>query len=264
MNNEQILLDNNRCEFGYELSMMLPYAYYLWNKKANVKVKTYLEMAPFYPFLKSSQMTFYSSNSPRRYGYPNNIKIADFHSQQHHTCWLFPDYSEYYVPLKLNTDRPLLCIFNKYTSEWGHAPINFLNINSLESLFALFQYKYQVIYIHPNPSQITEDHQKSYPFQEVKKLIDTYNVLTPYDFMINSDLTYNECQIRLMLSCKNRLSVQGGNAMIASLSAGKNYIFCKKGKELDYNFCWYRDFGAKEIKVFNDYDSLVQECWSNF
>ena len=57
----------------------------------------------------------------------------------------------------MSLDKPLLVISNKFQTEWGQNPVNYINLSSLSKIFELCKDKFQIVYNRPSSTDITND-----------------------------------------------------------------------------------------------------------
>ena len=73
------------------------------------------------------------------------------------TNWKMPPFPSFFGEKDVRYDlrglvpgppnKPIAVVFNKYTKEWGHEPVNFLDIASLRGLLNVLSPIYQVVYV---------------------------------------------------------------------------------------------------------------------
>jgi hypothetical protein len=247
------LLKLNRNEFGYELVMMTPHAYYLHRHAEGVQVSTINDMRPFYFFLDDEDFISneYIDRKTTQYGAisgAGNCNTADCDKP---TEWECPDYKSKFesVELKTNFEKPLLMISNKYTSEWDRPPTNFLSLQSLEMLFNGLSTEYDIIYNRPLTKNITEDNQDTFDLGDYE-LVRKYNNVHDINKLLEvEDYSFNELLLILLAKSENKISVQGGTSIVSSLTGGLNFIYAERGNEVNSNSYnrWYRNFSDAEI-----------------
>ena len=90
------IIDCNGCEFGYELVMVIPYAYY--NKQNNIPVKviTSKKMEPYYYFLNNDEVEYrYTERSGL---WPKGTIMKQLHVPElPDVGWTPPPYSDIYT-----------------------------------------------------------------------------------------------------------------------------------------------------------------------
>jgi hypothetical protein len=251
-------------EFGYELALVIPYAYYLWSKGLLESSTSCAFTKELYYFSKSHKdkynaRIFSSPDTPNR-----NLHVKELNYDQ----WKPPPYKDIYKNNLYVFDKPLLIVHNKYNTEWGKSPINFLSIETLERIFSKYNNTYQIIYIRPKSSHITEDNSKIYNLNE-GPLLQQYNVIDANKLYEDTKKlkkinNFNHFQLLIHSNCNKFISVQGGNCILASFFGGTNIIYAKMGGELQC--CsyegWYKRFSNCNVKHADNVDDFFKliEC----
>jgi hypothetical protein len=256
-----------QCEFGYELQLVIPYAYYLHT--INDLEKTI-----------SSKMTrelYYFSNDHSEL-YKNRIfENPDVPNRSPHipeldySQYLPPPYKSVFTNSLYSFDKPLLIIHNKYTYEWNNPPINFIDIATLDKIFEYCNNKYKIVYINPSASIIVTDH------SHVLQLEGETAVLNKYAITLGSELysqtkdiykinNFNHFQLLLHSNCERFISVQGGNSVLASYFGGTNIIYAKRGAELECNSynTHYKKYSGCNIFHASTYDTFLNHIYLRY
>jgi len=137
-----------------------------------------------------------------------------------------------HIQINMSCDKDLLIIHNKYTTEWGKPPINFISLDVMKELHEMLSEFYTVVIIHPeaNAKNYSCDHQK------MEEMFDYSGMYTIQDIMnANPSLDYNTVQFALHDMCTKYISVQGGSSRIASLFGGTNVILHVQGSEHEHD-----------------------------
>ena len=258
-------IDSHGVEFGYELQLMLPYCYDLHMRGYNVTVLTSPGMEPFYFFLPPNNIVI--KHMKRRW---TKSGSADTPNTQPHVHslntkeWQMPDFKARYgcFDLKTNFNKPLLLISNKYQEEWGHSPCNYIDLDTLLYIFTVLSEKFCIIYNRPCSGNITEDNSTMYNLNDaqlVDQFSDVYDINQIHE---DEDMTFNQLQLVLLSKCRHKISVQGGNAVLCSLTGGTNAIYAVKGHELKCNSYqnWYSMFSDCQITHIKDYASIIRHA----
>jgi hypothetical protein len=237
-------------EFGFELSIHIPFVNYLYENNALNSCHVMISMVDWYTFLPSnvivicedktrSQILTRLSQYPAvvcSYKFAKRILSPEMSAHQKlYDTELYkpPVLKGRYSHLVLDfTERPLLIIHNKYSIEWDKQPINFINVSCLKQLVQTFHEKYCIVYIHPtnNTDGYVKDNQSLLEFNVPEDLWG--HGFTIQKLMKQYDLSYNTLQLALHDKCTNFISVQGGSSRIASYFQGTNIILHKQGSEL--------------------------------
>jgi hypothetical protein len=255
------ILDTRACEFGYELIMVLPHAYYLYKNNIDFKVITCVGMEPFYYFLADNQLEI--KYNKRRGAIPTGTPLKNIHfNKLDKTEWIFPPLKEKYISSTLNItfEKELLIISNKFTTEWGHAPINFLSLKILDILFEKLTPHYTLVYNRPLSKNIIQDHSSNMDLGDYDLIKNKYpSVLDINNIHNDKQIDYNKLQLILGANTTKHISVQGGNSILSSLFGGVNIVYAKKGGEVTHNSYknWYGEFSGATVINVDDYSKLM-------
>jgi|TARA_B100000900_G_scaffold358609_1_gene329602 hypothetical protein len=275
-------------EFGYELFAALPLINYAKEQGVDVKVRTSKGGHILYPNLDVTEV------------YPNRIqymqlKINDvpYYRQHNHVAgffgkkinelwpdakdagnrnvwedrWSPPDlnghYKGVYNWMGLNFDKPLLVISNKYQTEWDSDPVNYINLDSLKTIFELCSDKFHIIYNRPDVDDITQDGSPPLDFGD-KELISKYNIQTVQDIANEYNLSYNEAQMAVLSLTEHQISTQGGNSALAAYFGGENIIYGVKGYEVKHKAyeTFFPKLSGQKIYHTESYDDLIKKVKS--
>jgi len=266
--NQKIELPYFHGEFGHELDRAIPYAYFLYKENRLKSIECLKGMKEFYKVFPSN-IVKYKDNRKRCGMISQNWHKyigSDNHSYPISFDWKPPQYTGLYknIPIIYPSDNkinnPKLIIHNKYTSEWGGKPVNFIPPKTIRELNRKFSDKFSIIIIHPklNEKGFTSDHQN----MEEGGNFDYSGMLTIQELLkLNPKLDYNTIQLALHDNCKNFISVQGGSSRIASLFGGNNIVLHIKGSENDNE---YQNILGKlspvNIHVVNNPKKLVEKA----
>lgn len=255
------------CEFGYELQLVIPYAYYLYKHNKLKSTTSSLMTKELYYFSKNHHEKF----TKRQFGVSKIIPNQTPHVKElNYNQYLPPPYKEIYRNNFFVYDKPLLIIHNKYNIEWGSPPINYINKDTLQKIFEMYGKKYTIVYIRPQKKHIVEDHNMTTNLNE-NYLLNIYNIIdgntlytkTKNRFNIHN---FNHFQLLLHANCDHFISVQGGNCVLASYFGGTNIIFAKKGSELSCSSYQghYKKYSNCNVLQTNNYKDLLMLIKMNF
>lgn len=231
---------NCQGEFGYELLLVIPYAYYLHlkgNLKRTVSSKFTKEL---YFFSEDHEEKYSQRKFQRLEKLPNNTlgsTTFDFNSLN------FPDYKTQFKNNLVTSVKPFLIVHNKYSLEWGKAPVNFINIDTLEYIFKTYRDNYHIVYSRLGDSTggIVPDNQHDFTrdnfISKEKELLETYSITKVqdlYEKYKDCASNFNHFQLLLHANCENFISVQGGTSAFVSYFGGKNLIYAVQGSEVEY------------------------------
>lgn len=245
------------CEFGYELQLVIPYAYYLFQNNLLKSTSSVQQTKELYYF--SPDHT--ESNELRQYICPNvpnnNPHKVDFDYSQ----WSPPPYKLQFKNNLFQFKKQLLIVHNKYNIEWEIGMINFLDCATLDKIFEKLSDIYEIVYIRPT-NKIISDHAPMCDLEGEHDLLNKYNITNAndlYELHKSKFNNFNHFQLSLHANCEKFISVQGGNAVLASYFGGTNIIFAKKGGELECGSYerLYPKFSGCKILHTNDYDQLL-------
>ena len=171
-------------EFGIELALALPYAYWLHENNKLEKVVTSKGMKPFYYFcdnveekydnrtIDNNAANMQSLPNPWIYGTqldaklykdewehwesfynaPNGIGILNY------TQWKLPNFTRQYQNDRFVFDKPLVVVANRYNWEHGHEPVGYFNMTCLQEIFNyLTSVGYKVVYKRPRNTEFPLD-----------------------------------------------------------------------------------------------------------
>ena len=176
-------------EFGIELALVLPYAYFLHKEGKLDKVITSKGMKPFYFFCDNVEEKYEFRTVDNKaaglgwdenpiipncwiYGNKNNAELYK-DTWEHwesflkvdrgcgildYNQWELPDYNRQYKNEKFKFDKPFVVIANRYNWEHGTKPVGYFSIKCLYEMFNYLTEKgYKVIYKRPNNTEFPPD-----------------------------------------------------------------------------------------------------------
>ena len=256
-----------QCEFGYELQLVIPYAYYLY--KNNLLKQT---ASTFF----TKELYYFSNNHQEKYSKreciePNNVPNKYPHvTELNYDEYLPPPYKENFKNDYFIFDKPIMIIHNKYNEEWLGPPVNFIDKDTLEKIFSTFHSKYQIIYIRPQSNNIVSDGCEIFDLKE-KELFSVYGILDGNELYKEVKDKYNisnfnHFQLLLHSNCDHFISVQGGNSVLASYFGGTNIIFAREGHELQCNSynSHYKKYSNCNVMHSNNYAEFIELIKSNY
>lgn len=236
-------------EFGFELSIHIPFVNYLYQNNALVSCHVMKSMVDWYTFLPANLLVICEDKTrslilTNLSQYPAVVcsyKIAkrvlspemSVHQNLYDTeLYKPPVLKGRYSHLVSDFTKPLLIIHNKYSIEWDKQPINFISVPFLKQLVEAFNNKYCIIYIHPTnkTNGYVKDNQSLLEFNVPEDMWG--HGFTIQKLMKIHNLSYNTLQLALHDKCTKFISVQGGSSRIASYFQGTNIILHKQGSEL--------------------------------
>ena len=249
-------------EFGYELVIAVPYAYYLHLQNKLTSTTSCLDTKSLYYF-SNNHVEKFDRRQPCL-GTTYDIKGATIHSL--HTAnpdfsrWVFPNYKEFYKNTEFIFEKPLLIISNKKYSNGSTQRHGFFNNEELSFLFDKFHLDYQIIYNRAKSSKIIIDTQIPNDIDTDFELIKKYNIIDINELhdRYKDKYTFNTLQLMLNANCERFISVQGGSSILSSAFGGKNLIYAFGGEEIligSYKN-WYGKFSNCKVDYTSNFNSL--------
>lgn len=238
-------------EFGPELSTVIPYAYYLSCHNRLGSVTTSGDMECFYFFCSAvderyTERSYLRPDRRRELGLPN---IDEHTNRLDLAQWIAPPYRSEYENQIFRWSKPTLVISNKYNIEWGSEPVNFINLIELEHIFDRLIGDYQIVYNRPLPRNVTSDNSDTRSFADHALVSKYSDILTMQDLHDeHPEFTFNELQMRVYANCQHFISVQGGNAVLASYFGGVNVVKVLQGKERRHgDYLYFPEFAGTTV-----------------
>jgi hypothetical protein len=263
-------------EFGIELTLAVPYAYWLHTQGELEKVVTSKSMKPFYYFCDDVEESFTFrtidnaaaglNSLPNNWIHHNSLKVfgKEYNDLEDtsvangvldYSQWTPPPYKEYYKNDEFKFDnRPLVFVSNKFNLEHGEVPYGYFDIQCLYDMFTyLTSVGYSVIYKRATNKEaefaIDQNELNSVKLGYENILADVDGVGTISDRQlpqmmenvylfddIPTNYSYNETQLKIMANCDRFISVCGGNSILSSYFGGTMLSYVHKGAELRPNY----------------------------
>lgn len=226
-------------EFGEEVNNFIPYIYWLHSigEMQNRKILTYKGMEAFYYFLTKEQIS--TKVEPRKYAIAPDFMPhgSGLLSKKGGMEWAPPYRRKFRDAIKF--EKPILVVHNKYTTEWGAKPVNFIELDTLNKIFSQFKDSYQIIFFEAARAKstalgYTQDHQKFIPYNDYEVAKDHKDVIIFGDYVAaRKKANYNDLKLKIFSNSYYFITTQGGNAHMASLFPGSLVIVLHKaGKEI--------------------------------
>ena len=220
-------------EYGYELALVIPHAYWLHCRGRLAETRS----------VGGTGELYYFSPRHRELARRRRFEKAPGPNRDYRRlcleAWQPPPYREIFQGLSGLPDlEELVVVHNKYGSEWGGPPVNFLDCCTLRALLqGLLARGRRVVYIRPCADErgyVADDNQALAGLQDHAMLRQDFpGVLLFQDLLAASPhMDYNSLQMRLHADCRRFVSVQGGNSVLASYFGGTNVVLAVKGPEL--------------------------------
>lgn len=262
----------NNAEFGIELALAVPYAYWLHLNGQLESVITSKGMKPFYYFCNEVNEDFLTRTIDNEAAGLNDLPNNWIHGDTKagtvltrpgvldYTQWKCPPYKVQYQNDRFKFSKPTVFLTNIYNHpdpsdkrHYHHIPIK-----GLYEIFSLLdEMGYDVIYkreTHDNKS-ITYDQNElsatSFNLStDIGAEVEGIGYITDFELTkyfknvhllkdiasTNTDLSYNELQLMLLANCDKYISVCGGSSILSSCFGGTVIIYVTQGKELRENY----------------------------
>lgn len=254
------------CEFGYELQLVIPYAYYLYKHNLLNTTTSCRNTKELYYFSNNHTETYES----RRFNEPDVPNKTPHAKELNYEKYTPPPYKNIYKNDYFVYKKPLLIIHNKYNEEWGEPPINYIDEQTLSEIFSRYRDKYTIIYLRPRPTHIVTDDSPIYDLNESQTL-SFYNIIDGIELYERTKAQYNirnfnHFQLLIHANCSNFISVQGGNCVLASYFGGTNIIYARYGGELqcDSYKGHYRKYSGCNVLHSDNYPDFIDLIKNNF
>jgi len=254
------------CEFGYELQLVIPYAYYLHNNGLLKETTSCLNTKELY-FFSNKHIETYTA---RTFNYPNVPNKTPHVKELNYLQWTPPPYKNIFKNDIFLYDKPLLIIHNKFNKEWKLDPINYINKETLNQIFDFCKNKYKIVYIRPKNKNIITDNSKIFDLNE-RDVLQMHDIIDANDLYeekkeMHNISNFNHFQLLLHSNCNHFISVQGGNSVLASYFGGTNIIYAKRGSELlcDSYSSHYKKYSNCNILHANNYENFIDLIKNNF
>jgi len=262
-------------EFGIELALTIPYAYWLHLQGELETVITSKGMKPFYYFCKDVREEFNYrtvdnasaglNTLPNQWIHHNAIKVwgkdyseltkeeqSKANAVLDYSKWICPPYAEYYKNDEFNFNKPIIFITNKYNIEHGEKPFGFFDIQCLYDIFTYLTEKgFAVVYKRASNKEgfaIDQNEQNTLisNLEGIKANIEGVGIIDDHklteffdDVYLLDNLVkenYNETQLKIMANSHGFISVCGGNSVLSSCFGKTVISYIHKGKELRPNY----------------------------
>lgn len=251
-------------EFGIELALSVPYAYWLYKQGDLNAVITSKGMSPYYYFCDDVREVFQNRTIDNKAAgldsLPNNwihgINPLEQPGVLDYSKWECPPYEEFFKTDEYTFDKPTVFITNKYNMEHGEPPYGYFSIECLYNLFVNLDKKgYNVIYKRASNREkefaIDQNEVNSLAsgYLDIKANVDGVGIVTDYEFckffpnvtlidslVESSSYSYNETQLRVMAGCAGFITVCGGNSILSAMFKKPTISYVHKGKELRPNY----------------------------
>ncbi len=205
------MIINLRPEFGLELTLGIPYAYWLHQRGELEKVITCKGMKPFYYFCDDVEERYeertIDNSAAGLDSLPNNWihhnaealfgkdmeELSDELKEKangvlDYSNWTPPPYKKQYSNNDIKLDKPFVVVSNRYNIEHGKPPIGFFDIQCLYNIFNYFTDKgYMVVYKRPKNTEFPLDQNEMNAihlgYSDIKADVDGIGLVSDYDLV---------------------------------------------------------------------------------
>jgi len=174
---------------------------------------------------------------------------------------------------KINPDKPIITIINKYNKEWGSKPFNYIAIDPLDKLITRIKNDYQVYYIRQDKNLRAEgywDDVLGLEFKDHKMIRENHpEVITIYDYLETHDIGFNDAQLEILGDTTHVITVAGGSAILGAYFGEELTIFnCKSCKSAQRGIwetgSWLKIFNQAKVVGFKNYDDIIDYVDKNW
>ena len=186
--------------------------------------------------------------------------------------WTPPPLKEHFKG-KINPQKPIITILNKYNVEWGIKPFNYIAINLLDKLITRLKKDYEIYYVRQDKNLQAKgywDDVQGLEFEDHKMIKEKHpEVTTIYEYLEANKRGFNEAQLDILGDSKHVITTAGGGAFLSAYFGEDVVIFncsdCKScNREVWSTNSWLKVFNNSNIFGFQDYDELfnfVDKRW---
>lgn len=243
-------------ELTWVLMHHVPVAYKAYIDGALKSTTSWVGSGPFF---------FFSPNHNEiasRVTYGDSAKIYDNTWKMPGT---FPNYKEFFgKSIETNYTKPVVVINNKYIEEWNGPPVNYLDVNVLDSMIGILYDSYEIIYIRSRSNErgYWNDNQPARSLGDYEMIRSKYpNVRCLSDIIEGVDISYNDMQLRMHSIADKFISVAGGNAVVSSCFGGTNLIYrCSESKRSNGRQIWHE---GSHLSQLSGATILGANCYSD-
>lgn len=250
-------------EFGWELLKAVPYAYSLHLKGELSKSISCLDTRCLYFFSENHEERHEKRIGQDGNRWANPLPFSTIHRKDppKKEYWVPPPYREFFKN-KINQERPIVVISNKYNNEWGGPPVNFITAAAAVRMVEALKGRFKVYY--NRPTRLIRDNSEIFDLKEKKAVKDAGATLMDEEYEAYKDkMTFNAFQMAVFAGCERFVSVQGGTSILSSYFGGANLILAKRGQELGCkSYSWYPRLGGCRVGLFCKEESLVKAAMS--
>lgn len=243
-------------EFGWEMLVGLPYAYFLHQcgkLEASVGCGP---VSPFYFFSKNHtddlECSRTNSRRPQRSWVYSKKKQVGGHPSP---LWALPPLKAHYRKQQCSycpQSDPFVVIFNKYSEEWGKPPVNFFSNELLSNLFGACDfYRIHCFYMRPQGGEFAEDKQTIYFLNDSALILKHKFVTSVHDICLrNKDETMNKVLLTLLSRTSFVATTQGGHVYLSLYSQSPVLVWQMRGHETLAHYKEVSRIFGSDVHVF--------------
>lgn len=233
-------------EFGAELVLFVPLMNYLSEigELKHRNITTYKGMKCFYDHMKCQKIIekscdrIYLSPQDR----PSWLPIKNEHTfdgKNGSPKLYYPDYRKKFKnkTIKINTEKQILIVHNKFCNEWNSGPINYYSPSDLDIIFSILKHHYTIIYIRHGIEDLNDgfskDHNEIFEMDDLA-VLEKHKEVILFDDIVRNNKEYDLNTVKNIIysRCYRFLSVQGGGChQIAMFSGSLISILHRRGQE---------------------------------
>lgn len=273
-------------EFGVELALVVPYAYWLHQNRELEGVVTSKGMSPYYYFCDNVREEFQERTIDNRAAGLDDLPNNWIHGTNplekpgvlDYSKWTAPSYREYYANSEFVFDKPTVFITNKYNMEHGEVPYGYFSIEALYQIFTILKEKgYNVVYKRATNTEKefavdqNETNSLHLGYKDILADVEGIGVVNDFQFckyfnnvtllqdiVSNSKYDYNTTQLMVMANSEKFITVCGGNSILSAMFDRDVISYVHKGKELRPNYFGPDSYFQKLSKgtVYPAYDVM--------
>lgn len=281
-------MDSHKCEFGQEISLVIPYLYWLHVNGTLQSTVSLQGMKYFYFF--SSEHSEERTAARQCLTLPYPFPASSFHDRRVYALgklesqWLAPPLKNRWLAdgmsavlrlwfdydlgrglpqPKINADEfdiPIVLLHNKRCNEWGKGNVNHIPDSVIRDTVEALSERYLVVYCRPTgledgysvDQNCIDQHQSDFVTAETAGAVLLQTLMSILQHNVN--LT----QLLLHSVASRFISVQGGNSVLASFFGGVNIIYAREGVELRNNLfdTLFKSFSACRIHTTSNVQCL--------
>lgn len=257
-------------EWSWIFSEGLGKAYGEFLAGSDLKVFTLNAAKPFFYFLdresikETNKITWNRTRGTYNKDFNPNAAWGD--------KWTPPPLKEHFKG-KVNSDKPIVTIINKYNEEWNNRPFNYIATDPLDKLITRLKNDYSVYYIRQDKNLKAKgywDDFQGLEFKDHEMIKEKHpEVITIYDYLETNDVGFNDAQLEILGDTKHVITVAGGSAVLGAYFGEELIIFncnnCKSSERGIWDTdSWLKVFNQSKVVGFKSYNDIVDYVDKNW